>query len=76
MSEDAVAIAPESADRRRGDSVFTGRQFVGLGRLDTERQTTGVFNAATDDIGILGDRPDLWSWMTSRVAARRCAGRS
>jgi hypothetical protein len=66
VSEDAVAIAPESLTVTGGDSVFTGRQFVGLGRLDgrldTERQSTGVFNAETDDIGVLGDRPDtLWA---------------
>ena len=58
VSEDAVAMAPESLSVQAGDSVFAGRQFVGLGRLDTERQSTGVFNAAQDDIGILGDRPD------------------
>ncbi len=59
VSEDAIAMAPESLSTTAGDSVFTGRQLVGLGRLDTERQPTGVFNAATDDVGILGDRPDL-----------------
>ena len=61
VSEDALAIAPESLTVTGSDSVFTGRRFVGLGRLDTERQTTGVFNAESDDAGILGDRPDtLW----------------
>ena len=59
VSEDAIAIAPESLTVNNGDSTFTGRQFVGLGRLDTERQPTGIFNAATDDIGILNDRPDI-----------------
>ena len=44
--------------QRRRTRVFTGRQYVGLGRLDTERTDIGIFNAATDDIGILGDRPD------------------
>ncbi len=58
VSEDAIAAAPESLSVVAGDSVFTGRQFVGLGRLDTEREPTGVYNAAQDDIGILGDRPD------------------
>ena len=38
VSEDAVSIAPESLTVAGTDSVFTGRQFVGLGRLDTERQ--------------------------------------
>lgn len=58
MSEEAIALGPESLTVAGADSVFTGKQYLGLGRLDTERQTTGVFNAATDDIGILGDRPD------------------
>jgi hypothetical protein len=58
MSEDAIALGPESLTVAGADSVFTGKQYLGLGRLDTERQSTGVFNAATDDIGILGDRPD------------------
>jgi hypothetical protein len=62
VSEDALAIAPESLTVTGSDSVYTGRQFVGLGRLDTEREATGVFNAESDDIGILGDRPDtLWA---------------
>jgi len=61
VNEDAIAIAPESLTVVAGDSVYSGRQLVGLGRLDTERQATGIFNAETDDIGILGDRPDsLW----------------
>ncbi|HWA14815.1 MAG TPA: cell surface protein SprA, partial [Gemmatimonadales bacterium] len=59
VSEDAIAIAPESLTVVGSDSSFSGRQFVGLGRLDTERQPTGIFNAETDDIGILNDRPDI-----------------
>jgi hypothetical protein len=58
VSEDAVAIAPDSFTANGADTVFTGRQYVGLGRLDTERTDVGIFNAETDDIGILGDRPD------------------
>ncbi len=58
VNEDALAIAPESLSVVSGDSVFTGRQYVGLGRLDTERSATGIFNAETDDVGILQDRPD------------------
>ena len=58
VSEDAVAIAPESLSVAGADSLFTGRQYVGLGRLDTERSPTGIFNAETDDVGILQDRPD------------------
>ncbi|TFG51874.1 MAG: cell surface protein SprA, partial [Gemmatimonadales bacterium] len=61
VSEDAIAIAPETLTVVPGDSLYSGRQLVGLGRLDTERQPTGIFNAEADDIGILGDRPDtLW----------------
>jgi hypothetical protein len=58
VSEDAVAIAPTTFAPNGGDTVYSGRQYVGLGRLDTERTDIGIFNAATDDIGILGDRPD------------------
>ncbi len=60
VNEDAIAIAPESLSTTvvPGDSIYTGRQLVGLNRLDTERGPTGVFNAATDDVGILVDRPD------------------
>ncbi len=58
VNEDAIAMAPESLTVNGADTAFTGRQFVGLGRLDTERQSTGVYNAETDDIGILADRPD------------------
>jgi motility/secretion related protein SprA len=59
VNEDALAIAPESLLVSGADSTYTGRQLVGLGRLDSERNSsTDIFNAAVDDIGILGDRPD------------------
>ena len=58
VSEDALAIAPESLTVSGTDSVWAGRRYAGQGRLDTERQSTGVFNAQTDDNGILVDRPD------------------
>ena len=68
VSEDALAIAPTNfhvlrageTDRRfvAGDTVYTGRQYVGVGRLDTERNYFGAWSANTDDVGILGDRPD------------------
>jgi hypothetical protein len=58
VSEDAVAIAPDTFTTNGADTVFTGRQYVGQGKLDTERTDIGIFNAETDDIGILGDRPD------------------
>ncbi len=59
VDEDAVAVAPESLAVVGGDTAFTGRQVVGLGALDTERSAFDIFNAETDDIGILGDRPAL-----------------
>jgi motility/secretion related protein SprA len=59
VNEDALAIAPDSLTVVAQDSVYTGRQLIGLGRLDSERSsTTDIFNANVDDIGILGDRPD------------------
>ena len=71
VSEDAVAIAPDTMTVNGADTVFTGRQHVGLGELDTERTDVGIFNAETDDIGILGDRPDS----SSRSAAGPSASR-
>ncbi|HYC33112.1 MAG TPA: cell surface protein SprA, partial [Gemmatimonadales bacterium] len=59
VNEDALAIAPDTFVTQGGaDTLFTGRQYVGVGRLDTERGETGIFNADVDDLGILGDRPD------------------
>ena len=57
VGEDAVAIAPDTFAVSGADTLFTGRQYVGEGELDTERTDIGIFNAATDDDGILGDRP-------------------
>ena len=58
VSEDALAIAPDSFTVNGADTVFSGRQYVGQGGLNTERTDIGIFNADVDDIGILGDRPD------------------
>jgi hypothetical protein len=58
VDEDAVALAPDTLVAAGGDTTFTGRQLVGRGRLDTEREPSGIFNAEVDDRGILGDRPD------------------
>ena len=58
VNEDALAIAPGSFALVGEDSVFTGRQYVGRDRLDSERGADGIFNADEDDVGILGDRPD------------------
>ena len=57
VDEDAVAMAPDTLIAT-GDTLYSGRQLVGLGQLDTERNSIDVFNAQVDDIGILGDRPD------------------
>ncbi len=60
VNEDALALAPDSFDLVAEDTLFTGRQYVGVNELDTERNpVTGIFNAVEDDIGILGDRPDV-----------------
>jgi hypothetical protein len=57
--EDAVAVAPQSFRVNGADTTFSGLQFVGLDRLDSEKDSlTNVFNARLDDLGILGDRPD------------------
>ena len=54
--EDAVAFGPDSFTVAGSDTVFSGFQFIGSGRLDTERDTiTNVFNASLSDVGILGD---------------------
>lgn len=58
VNEDALALAPDTFDPRAGDTLYTGRQYVGQGQLDTERGESGIFNADVDDVGILGDFPD------------------
>lgn len=58
VSEDALAMAPTAFTVNGADTTWTGRQYIGAGRLDTERNATGTFSARTDDIGTLGDRPD------------------
>jgi hypothetical protein len=60
VSEDAIAVAPDTMTVNGADTLFTGRQYVGLGELDTERTDVGIFNAAVDDIGILSDRPPIF----------------
>ncbi len=59
VSEDALSLAPTTFTVSGTDTLFTGRQYPGVGVLNTERSLTGTFNASTDDIGILGDRPPL-----------------
>jgi len=59
VSEDALALAPATATVTGTDSLYFGRQYTGVGVLNSEVDPfTGIFNAVTDDNGILGDRPD------------------
>ncbi len=69
VSEDALAIAPDSFRILRpgdvipsgfavGDTIYGGRQYVGVGVLNTEKTFFGTWSATTDDNGILADRPD------------------
>ncbi len=54
--EDAVSFGPTSYTSTGTDTTFDGFQFVGTGRLDSEKDSlTNVFNAQADDVGILGD---------------------
>ena len=60
VSEDALAVAPDSLlPQASGDTLYRGRRYEGEGVLDTERRSNGIFNAETDDLGILGDLPDV-----------------
>jgi len=58
--EDAVDFVPDSLFRPApGDTVYAGRRRAGEGRLDTERDSlTNTFNAAINDLGILGSVAD------------------
>ena len=58
VNEDALAFAPASFTVAGADTVYQGRQYVGEGRLDSERRAIGTFDAQEDDIGILNDRPE------------------
>jgi hypothetical protein len=58
VNEDALAIAPEGFLPAGPDTTYSGRRYIGLDRLDTERRSIGTFDAQVDDVGILGDRPD------------------
>lgn len=42
----------------KGDTVYAGRQYVGVGKLNTEKTSIGTWSATADDNGILADRPD------------------
>ena len=59
VNEDALALAPDTISVNGADTTYTGRQYVGQGRLDTERNNIDIFDAQVDDNGILNDRPDV-----------------
>jgi hypothetical protein len=59
VNEDALGLAPDTITVTGTDTLFSGRQYVGEGRLDTERNSIDIFDAHVDDTGILGDRPDV-----------------
>jgi hypothetical protein len=72
VDEDALGLAPESFTVSGNDTTFAGRRYPGAGVLDTERSPTGIFNAATDDLGILGDRPTVRAPDGSDVRVETC----
>lgn len=59
VNEDAIAVGPDTMVVAGADTTYHGRQYVGLGVLNSERRPNGIFNADVDDIGILADIPDL-----------------
>jgi hypothetical protein len=59
VNEDALALAPDTIFVTGSDTVFTGRRYIGQGRLDTERNSIDIFDAQVDDTGILGDLLDV-----------------
>lgn len=67
--EDAVAFGPTQFTAAGGDTTFSGFQLIGQGVLNTERDTlTGLYSAALDDHGILGDLlPSITNATTGEV---------
>ena len=75
VSEDALAVAPDSLTVSGSDSLYTGRRYTGAGVLNSERQPSGIFNASGDDIGILLDRVDSLSINGAvQTDVQTCAG--
>jgi len=57
--EDAVGFGPASLSPAGADTSFDGFQFIGTGRLDSEKDPlTNVYNAQLAEVGILGDLLD------------------
>ena len=73
VNEDALGIAPDSISTNGIDTTYSGRQYVGQGRLDTERSNIDIFDAQVADTGILGDRPDVLVDATTGGAVRNLA---
>ncbi|HEX6059356.1 MAG TPA: cell surface protein SprA [Gemmatimonadaceae bacterium] len=74
ISENSLAIAPETLTvTREGGRVvrnFDGRQIVGLGRFDSERDPfSQAFNVDQNDVGIPGDLVDEMVVVDDTLAA-------
>ena len=70
VNEDAMASLPTASPTNGSDTTYTGRQYIGPGRLDTERSSIDIFDAQVADTGILGDRPDVLVDATTGGAVR------
>lgn len=67
VSENSVALVPDSIVVRGGDSLFFGRRLEGFNRLDSERDRfSRAFNADVNDLGIPGDVADAIKVVGSR----------
>ncbi len=56
VSENSIAIVPESLVVTGADSAFLGRRLEGFDRLDSERDAfSRTFNADVNDVGLAGD---------------------
>lgn len=59
VSENTVALAPDTLVVNGADSTFRGRQVEGFDRLDSERDPfSRAFNADVNDLGLAGDVVD------------------
>ena len=56
LSENSIAISPDTIIPAGADTAYAGRRIVGLDTLDSERDPISrAFNAARDDNGLPGD---------------------